>query len=199
MSEIAAILRAARAVLESIDPAAAGPYLRRWPAVLAPCPPTAHSLPVLDWLPVAERSAPRGPLETLASSICAAAGALQWQQTYREPDVSRDFLDAYGWSEFVGRGAPVASATLAVGVLLLGPRTHYPAHHHLALELYVPISGTARWQQGGAPFAARAPGTAIQHASDEPHAMQTEDEPLLALYCWRGAGIGDSASLGAPA
>jgi quercetin dioxygenase-like cupin family protein len=84
-------------------------------------------------------------------------------------------------------------------VLVLGPRVHYPAHHHAALELYVPLSGTARWQQGGGPYALRAPGSAIEHASNEPHAMRTDDEPLLALYCWRGAGIGDSASLNAPA
>lgn len=195
MSEIPAIVRAARAVLESIDPAAAAPYLRLWPAATVPRESRARTLPVLGWLTAAAERAPPGPLAALATAIASASATLGWQQTYREPDVSRDFLDGYGWSEFVGRGAPVESTTLALGVLLLGPRTHYPAHQHAALELYVPLSGTARWQQGAGPFASRLPGSVIEHASLEPHAMRTDGEPLLALYCWRGAGIGDSANL----
>ena len=80
-------------------------------------------------------------------------------------------------------------------MLLLGPDTHYPSHSHAAVELYVPVSGTAEWQRGTATFAWRAPGACIVHASHEPHAMRTGVDPLLAFYLWRGAGLGEAARL----
>jgi mannose-6-phosphate isomerase-like protein (cupin superfamily) len=81
---------------------------------------------------------------------------------------------------------------------LLGPAAHYPSHAHRAEELYLVLSGTADWQRGDEPFAARRPGAVIIHASSEPHAMQTAQEPLLALYLWRGADLGAGARLVAP-
>jgi hypothetical protein len=101
-------------------------------------------------------------------------------------DLDSTFLDNYGWSEILGGSGPLASERIACGFLLLGPATHYPRHRHEAEEIYLPLSGTAAWQQGDAVWREHAPGTLIHHAGNEPHSMHTGAAALLALYLWRG-------------
>ena len=75
--------------------------------------------------------------------------------------------------------------------LLLGPRTEYPAHHHPAAELYIPL-GPADWAKasaigGEAPNGADAgTGSVIHHPPNLVHATRTHDIPLAALYLWAG-------------
>ncbi len=88
---------------------------------------------------------------------------------------------------------------IACGFLILGPSTHYPRHRHEAEEIYLPLSGTAAWQQGDAGWQDRAPGALIHHASEEPHAMRTRGSPLLALYLWRSDNLAQKARLDRPA
>jgi mannose-6-phosphate isomerase-like protein (cupin superfamily) len=71
-------------------------------------------------------------------------------------------------------------------MLLLGPGTHYPDHSHRAEEVYHPLGGEALWKMGKGEFALRKPGECIYHPSTIRHAMQTQKESLLALFCWSG-------------
>ena len=91
------------------------------------------------------------------------------------------FLDNYGWCEILGESGPIAGGPIACGLLLLGPATLYPRHRHEAEEIYLPLHGTAAWQQGDAVWRDRAPGTLIHHAGDEPHAMRTGAGPMQAV------------------
>ena len=52
-------------------------------------------------------------------------------------------------------------------------------------ELYLVLGGSAKWQT---PTSDRCvpPGEFVLHRSNEPHAMHTFDEPLLALLSWSG-------------
>ena len=97
----------------------------------------------------------------------------------------------------MGSVGPIESELIACGFLLLGPSTFYPSHHHAAEELYVPLSGIAAWQRGDTVWREHGPGTPILHRSGEPHAMRTGGSPLLALYVWRGADLGQKARLDA--
>lgn len=184
--------------LESLRlPELAGP-LRDWP--LAPVPRSvragsAATLPVLSWLPQIGRDAGTWAAE-IVSAVCGSAAALAWQQTYRESEIGRSFLDNYAYTEIMGTRGPLASEHIACGFLLLGPATRYPRHRHEAEELYVPLSGTASWQRGDSQWRDHAPGTPIHHASEEPHAMRTGPAPLLALYVWWNADLDESARLG---
>ena len=69
------------------------------------------------------------------------------------------------------------------------PDIDYPDHHHVAEEIYIPLTGGTEWRMGDGAFAARAAGEVIHHASNVSHAMRTGDEPLLALYLWRGGPL----------
>lgn len=184
-------------LLESLPRPALAPFLADWPAAPGHRAVHAAGLPVLRWLAEIAHDAAAFGAE-LVAALCRAAPLLAWRQTYTAQDLGAGFLDNYGWSEILGASGPLASERLACGFLLLGPATHYPRHRHEAEEMYLPLSGTAAWQQGDAVWRERPPGTPIHHASEEPHAMRTGARPLLALYIWRSADLSQKARLVAP-
>ena len=59
-----------------------------------------------------------------------------------------EFLKNYAWCEILGPEGLRSGLRIACGFLLLGPHTLYPRHRHAAEEIYLPLSGTAQWQQG---------------------------------------------------
>lgn len=195
MSSWQALGRSARLLLESLSGVAPAPFLVEWPPACTLCDVVPATLPVLRWLPDAVSQAPAGPLQELAQHLAAASERCGWRQTYSPSEVDASFLQRYGWCELVGPSGPISCQSLRCGFLLLGPQTLYPSHSHQAEELYVPLSGTAEWQQGAGAFVERDPGATILHRSWEPHATRTVTAPLLAMYLWRGAGLCERARL----
>jgi hypothetical protein len=155
------------------------------------------TLPVLRWL-TGLTDVPGNFASDLVAAVCQAAASLTWRQTYTADELDAAFLDNYGWSEILGTSGALVSERLAGGFLLLGPATHYPRHRHAAEEIYLPLCGTAAWQQGDGAWRDKVPGTLIHHAGNEPHAMRTGTSPLLALYLWRGAHLAQRACLDEP-
>ena len=153
-----------------------------------------QGLACLQYLPRAAALAP-GDAAPLAAQLAHAAEALRWGQTYCEADFGESFLDRYGWVELIGTRGHFASDSLAAGFLLLGPEITYPDHHHLAEEIYIPLTPGAEWSKGGRGFVARAAGEMIHHPSNVSHAMRTGREPLLALYLWRGGPLAQKSTV----
>ncbi len=128
----------------------------------------------------------------LAEAVLAHAPALTWTDSrsgYGNDPRLDHFFDGYGVACFVGpdfRGnrMPYDSDELLIGVTLQAPNLHYPVHAHAAVELYYVIGGRVEWRQGDGQWRRLGPGAFILHESEEPHAMQTRDEPLLALFAW---------------
>lgn len=139
------------------------PVCRYWPAILS----THGSL--ID--PLGELSA-----------------HLRWVQNpnYVAQPPDPGFMANYGYVVLAGPGGLVATDALALGILLLGPGTHYPTHRHPAVEIYVVAAGEAEWRKGESPWRREPPGMVIRHETMVPHATRTLDEPLLAVYVWRG-------------
>jgi hypothetical protein len=181
-------------LLQALREPALDDFLAEWPHAAEPRAVAAFPLPVLRWLPQIAGDTEAFAVD-LVEAVCRVAPSLAWRQSYTTQDLDRAFLDNYGWSEIVGLNGPLASERIACGFLLLGPSTHYPRHRHEAEEIYVPLRGTAAWQQGDAVWRDRAPGAAIRHGSDEPHAMRTGPGPLLALYLWRSDNLAQKARL----
>jgi Dimethlysulfonioproprionate lyase len=175
-------------LLTSLRATVLAPFLADWPSTNERRPVAPSVLPVLRWLPEVKADAPALSRE-LVNSLSRTAPSMAWSQTYPPTQVDAAFLENYGWSEIVGLSGPLASQRIACGFLLLGPQTHYPRHRHEAQEVYIPLAGTASWQQGDGRWRKHPPGTIIQHASDEPHAMQTGARALLALYLWRSSNL----------
>lgn len=125
----------------------------------------------------------------LVELVVQHADALHWAQTYSAADFGQHFLDNYGWMELFGTRGHYVNDKVAAGFLVLGPGIEYPDHHHVAGEVYIPLTGGTEWRMGDAPFRERRGGEVIHHASNVNHAMRTGSEPLLALYLWRGGPL----------
>lgn len=165
----------------------------------------------IDWAMCSRKLAPRG-LPCLvhldrAASIAGKEGLplaaflrdeaakLHWGQTYTSADFGQEFIDNYGWLEAFGTRGHFANDAVAGGFLILGPGIEYPDHHHVAEELYFPLTGATEWRMGGGAWRRRAPGEVIHHASNVSHAMRTGNEPLLAFYLWRGGPLAQRSTI----
>ena len=126
------------------------------------------------------------PLARLLDDRCHD---FRWGQTYTNADFGRRFIDNYGWLEVFGTRGHFENRKAAGGFLILGPGIAYPDHHHVAEEIYIPLTGGTEWRMGDGPFRRREAGEIIHHGSNVNHAMRTGDEPLLALYLWRGGPL----------
>ena len=187
--QVTRLITATRDLLRRLAAPCLPQFLNEWPDLSSPIRPLQpNSLPVVQWLAGAARhDVPQ--TRPLVEFIAKISGRLTWDQSYGEEDFGAAFLECYGWSEFIGRRGPVASERLACGVLVLGPQTKYPKHCHEAEEVYVPLSGTASWWRDKGVWSPQAPGSMIYHPPWLSHAMETAEEPLLALYLWRGGNL----------
>ena len=131
--------------------------------------------------------AARGPL---VAPLTGLAGWLSWTQNpnYRRQPPDPSFLDNYGYAVIAGPvdGPPALAHApdVALGVLLLGPSTHYPLHAHPAVEIYVTLTPDGLWWRDAGPWQRQPAGVAIHHAPNVRHAMSAGDVPLLAVYVW---------------
>lgn len=125
----------------------------------------------------------------LVAQLRDHAGRFRWGQTYTSADFGQKFIDNYGWLEVFGTRGHFANDGVAGGFLVLGPGIEYPDHHHMAEELYIPLTAGTEWRMGDQPWRRRAAGEVIHHDSNVSHAMRTGDEPLLAFYLWRGGPL----------
>lgn len=119
--------------------------------------------------------------------------------SYLAAPPSSSFADNYGYAVICGpqNGPPtlLTDSEIAFGLMFLGPRTHYPLHHHPADEIYYPLTGPSFWQAGVSPWVQRQAGEIIHHPSWLPHATLSADRPLVLLYVWEGDLHTDSAFL----
>ena len=138
------------------------------------------------------RSVPVPPhveLAALLHSLIAAAPALRWTSPYAEGTVHPDFHAGYFVTTLLGSptrssDALLLSAVASVFLTVQAPHLLYPAHSHLAPELYCAVAGTADWQKGTGRYETQPAGAWMVHPPWASHSMQTRDDPLIALAIW---------------
>jgi len=119
-----------------------------------------------------------------AEKLGAVAQHLQWQEAQREmPEV---FVGKYCYAIIVGPEGMIKDDRFNFGTYFQSSETFYPSHSHQAVELYLPLSGTAHWQRDNKEFQPVTPGTLIHHPSYLPHATWTLADPMLAIWSWTG-------------
>lgn len=154
-----------------------------------------RGLPVVEACLARAAEAADDPLARgLAEALLARAPRLAWTDSRSEyggdPRLAR-FCDGYAVTCLVGPDypdypTPYPQDDLLVGFSLQAPNLLYPAHAHPAVELYYVIGGRAAWQQGDGVWRTLGPGAYALHESEEPHAMQTREAPLLTMFAWLG-------------
>lgn len=144
-------------------------------------------------------------------ALCALPAALAAPDCHRAARAIGVIADKLAWSErsrtrpsgyvdtrcsvgIVGPQGMITDQRFKFGIYLQPPEMFYPAHRHEAEELYFVLSGAARWQLDDADFEPVASGDLIHHAPYQPHAMRTQDRPLLALWSWTGNLSNDTYS-----
>lgn len=188
------LLGAMRNYLSRAADSPLGEFLAGFDWAMRPRPLEPNPLPCvshLDRLAAIAGSAEQG----LVAELAATAPLLRWGQTYTAADFGQHFLDNYGWVELFGTRGHYQHDSVAGGFLVLGPGILYPDHHHIAEEIYIPLTGTAEWRMGETPFRPRAGGEVIHHASNVVHAMRTARDPLLAFYLWRGGPLAQRSTI----
>lgn len=146
-------------------------------------------------------------LETaLESAVGEARGLLQtfrrhnaqlrWEQSYRKSDgvVPDAMLDAYGFAEIIGARGPFISERVRAGIALWGPGIDYPRHQHRAEEVYILLSGSARFQLGNRAVAKHHAGDAVFVESNLPHAFSSGDQGLAVCYLWQAGDLRQASS-----
>ncbi|WP_135501992.1 dimethylsulfonioproprionate lyase family protein [Roseovarius aestuariivivens] len=167
-----------------------------WPQDLRWQPRDAHPLPAAD-LMCADPGLVKKAAAPLLAALQAIAPYVEWRHSYTAEEVGQKFLDTFGWFELAGPEGHFRSDQARITVGYWGPGLYYPRHQHPPAELYTIVSGTALFDADGAPPRLLGPGDTRVHAPEQPHAMTTSDQPLLALVFWRGAGLDASPRLSA--
>ena len=117
---------------------------------------------------------------------------LRWGQTYSEADFGKTFIDNYGWLEVFGTRGHFVNDEVAAGLLILGPDIVYPDHHHVAEEIYIPLTGGTEWRMGEGGFRVRQAGEVIHHASEcQPRHAHRQGAAAGALHLARRAAGGE--------
>lgn len=145
---------------------------------------TPVSLPAARFLRPALATVTAGRGQGLAKAAEAVADGLHWRNKYQNSDAW--LYDRFAFCDLIGPDGVQHSDAVTLGLVIVGPQTHYPLHHHPARELYLVLAGTAGWAVDDQPFVLRPPGTLLLHRESQPHAMQTGAETLVALSLWRG-------------
>lgn len=123
--------------------------------------------------------------DELQAAIHMAAPAMLWRETYKGNSPETRFMDRWGCFSIVGEGGPFASAALRIFVVYMPARLFYPWHSHPAEELYVVLAGQATFRRRGHADETLREGQTMYHATNEVHAIETFESPVLCLVVWR--------------
>lgn len=124
---------------------------------------------------------------TVAQALLAVADQLEWRASSKNPEDGPDvvvFSRNFIATTVIGAGGLLPSDRVLAGFSLQGPDTYYPPHAHHAEESYWIIGGNGDWRVGSEPWFAVEPGDSIYHESGARHAMQTNAQPMLAVWLW---------------
>lgn len=121
----------------------------------------------------------------LQSAIIAAAPVMRWRAIYDATTQDTRFMDKLGCYSIIGKGGPFASDSLRLFIVYMPAGLYYPWHIHPAEEMYMVISGNAVFKRGGAADECLSEGQSMFHESNQPHAIETKEIPMLSLVAWR--------------
>jgi hypothetical protein len=141
-----------------------------------------------DYEPLLRRALQGGMQEDtreIVAALAALPNRLAWNYHYEPRPADENLARHIAFAELIGPEGPLAAPACRLGFTLMAENTDYPLHAHPAVELYLVIAGHAEWRTPGSAVI-QAPGRLVLHASNQPHAMRTSAQPLLAVWCWSG-------------
>jgi quercetin dioxygenase-like cupin family protein len=141
---------------------------------------------------------PPSPLDALIRTACALTNAhpaarlifeaqahLPWQASPAADRQPGDLAATKAVVTLLAPEGPIPAPDLRFGLFYQAPGIYYPLHAHEAAETYTILSGTVQWQAGDRRFPL-APGEAVHHPPNLPHAMRAGPDGFLAIWRWSG-------------
>ena len=121
----------------------------------------------------------------LQQAIRTASDAVHWRETYKNTDIGGAFMDQFGCYCLIGENAPFFSDAIRLFMVYMPSHLYYPWHHHPAEEMYLVVSGNAVFRRESCTDEMLFEGDTSFHARNQPHAMETMEDPVLCLVAWR--------------
>ena len=141
-------------------------------------------LPVFDAMEPALRLARTGPspIPELAATMSDLSPRLQWKRRNSSSPDGTSFHDGHANALVAGPGGLEERVDVWIGISLLAPHVRYPDHRHPPEEVYVSLAGGAWWNEN-MDWTVPGPGGLIYNEPNVLHAMRTDAQPLLAIWC----------------
>ena len=155
-----------------------------FPGDLEPQEMRALHRPCADFM-AAESEIEAGDYTVLRNTILYASSDALWRETYAGTDIGQGFMDRFGCYCIIGAGGQWSSASMSAYIVYMPAGFWYPWHHHPAEEMYMVIAGEGEFLRSGMQPETLGPGGTVMHGSNQPHALQTHDHPVLAYVIWR--------------
>ena len=121
----------------------------------------------------------------LRDAFIAAGPYAHWRQTYKGTTVGDKFLEKFGCYGLIGPESPFQSDEIRAWVVYMPKNFYYPWHQHPAEEMYLCLAGEAAFRKEGFPEVVLNSGGVMEHSTNQPHAMETFDHPIMAYVVWR--------------
>ena len=121
----------------------------------------------------------------LRDAFILASPYAHWRQTYKGTTVGDKFLEKFGCYGLIGPESPFQSEEIRAWVVYMPKNFYYPWHQHPAEEMYLCLAGEAAFRKEGFPEVVLNSGGVMEHSTNQPHAMETFDHPIMAYVVWR--------------
>jgi quercetin dioxygenase-like cupin family protein len=119
-------------------------------------------------------------LRLISRNLVALRDHLIWYRR-QEPDYPA-FMQAHANAQIIGPQGLLLSDDLMVGVSLINAHTTYPDHWHPPAEIYLVLS-QGLWRQNEDDWHEPGIGGYVYNMPNVVHAMQSQQTPLLAIWC----------------
>ena len=125
------------------------------------------------------------PYGATVEAIRRASPHAHWRETYKGTAIGDDFMARFGCYCLIGPDAPWTSDEMYGFFVYMPAGLWYPWHEHPAEEMYLVLAGEGLFFKEGAEPRRLGPGEAAFHGGSVPHALLTEEKPVLAYVIWR--------------
>ena len=118
-----------------------------------------------------------------AQQFVELAPSLRWVPSHRWDDQGKERALCVVSEAFELPG-------IEAGIMYVDQGCTYPLHNHPPQELYLIVSGTARWRFGGAEeLVEMEPNMTLYNNPSDFHTVEAGDTPLVAMYVLWGDGV----------
>ena len=121
----------------------------------------------------------------LRDAFISASPYAHWRQTYKGTSIGERFQNEFGCYGLIGPESPFQSEKIRAWVVYMPKNFYYPWHQHPAEEMYLCLAGEAVFRKEGCREAVLNSGGVMEHSTNQPHAMETFDYPVMAYVVWR--------------